>query len=259
MTQARVANPIDVRPSGWDDRQASFYAQTIEASDFVERVAPWLGSRWEDFLDVGAGSGALGARLVSDAGRWAAVEPQGAMRALLEHQRTSLSARGATLELHACTWQDLPTVVRARRLLAANLGATHHEAGKFFDAMVGRWQDAMHWVVAAQAGPSTFCLAGFLPLELHGSQTQPAFERTLQALGPDRAPDDIRFADWQCRFVFADLPAAQAHFVDRLALAADCDKAVEVCRYVARHALPTSAGLEVSCAKRSAVMTWRAR
>jgi hypothetical protein len=57
--------------------------------------------------------------------------------------------------------------------------------------------------------------------------------------------------------VFADLPTAQAHFLDRLALAPDTAKAVEVCRFVARHALPTAAGIEVSCAKRSAVMRWQ--
>jgi hypothetical protein len=123
---------------------------------------------------------------------------------------------------------------------------------------VGRWQDAMHWVVAAQAGPSSFCLAGFLPPELHVCDTRPAFERTLEQLGPERAPDDTRFADWHCRIVFADLPTAQAHFLDRLALAPETAKAVEVCRFVARHALPTAAGIEVSCAKRSAVLTWQA-
>lgn len=169
-----------------------------------------------------------------------------------------LSGRGATLEIHACTWQELPAAVCARRLLAANLGATHHEASVFFDAMVGRWQDDMHWVVAAQAGPSSFCLAGFLPPELHGCDTRPAFESTLEQLGPARAPDDIRFADWLCRFVFADLPTAQAHFLNRLALAPDTAEAVEVCRHLARHALPMADGIEVSCAKRSAVMSWHA-
>lgn len=258
MTVASFLADMGVRPSRWDDGQACFYAETIESSDYVERVAPLLGPPWTDFVDVGAGSGALGARLVGDGGRWMAVDPQPAMRALLEQQRTRLLARGTTLEIHACTWQDLSADLRARRLLAANLGATHHEAGEFFDAMVGRWQDAMHWVVAAQAGPSSFCLAGFLPPELHGCDTRPAFERTLDQLGPERAPDDIRFANWHCRFVFANLPAAQAHFLDRLDLAPDSAKAVEVCRYVARHAVATTAGVEVGCAKRSAALSWHA-
>lgn len=259
MTVATRSASTGVRPSRWDDGQARFYAQTIESSDYVERLAPLLGPRWDDFLDIGAGSGALGGRLANAGSRWQAVEPQPTMQALLEQQRPRLATRGVTLALLPCTWQDLSAPVRAVQLLAANLGATHHEAGEFFDAMTGRWQDAMHWVVAAQAGPSTFCLAGFLPPELHGADTRPAFEHSLQQLGPGRAPDDIRFADWQCRFVFADLPAAQAHFLDRLALATDTAKALEVCRFVARHASLTASGVEISCTKRSAVMAWRAR
>lgn len=259
MTMAACAARIGVRPSRWDDGQARFYAETIASSDYAERVAPLLGPRWDDFLDVGAGSGALGARLAQTGSRWQAVEPQPAMQALLEQQRPQLSARGVMLALHACTWQDLPAPVRARQLLAANLGATHHEAGECFDAMTARWQDTMHWVVAAQAGPSTFCLAGFLPAELHGADTRPAFERTLAQLGPARAPDEIRFTDWRCRFVFADLATAQAHFLDRLGLAPDTAHAVEVCRFVSRHAALTATGVDISCTKRSAVMAWRPR
>lgn len=259
MTVATRSASAGVRPSRWDDGQARFYAETIESSDYVERLAPSLGPRWDDFLDVGAGSGALGGRLANAGSRWQAVEPQPAMQALLEQQRPFLAARGVTLALHPCTWQDLPAPACARQLLAANLAATHHEAGEFFDAMVGRWQDAMHWVVAAQAGPSTFCLAGFLPPELHGADTRPAFERTLEQLGPTREPDDIRFSDWQCRFLFADLHAAQLHFLDRLVLAPDTARAVDVCRFVTRHASLTAGGVEISCTKRSAVMTWRAR
>jgi hypothetical protein len=259
MTVACATADMRMRPSRWDDGQARFYAETIESSDYVERVAPLLAPRWDDFLDVGAGSGALGGRLANAGSRWQAVEPQPAMQALLEQQRPLLATRGVTLALHPCTWQELPAPVSGGQLLAANLGATHHEAGEFFDAMTGRWQDAMHWVVAAQVGPSTFCLAGFLPPELHGADTRPAFERTLEQLGPTRAPDDIRFTDWQCRFAFADLHAAQTHFLDRLALAPDTAPAVEVCRFVARHASLTAAGVDISCTKRSAVMAWRAR
>ena len=112
-------------------------------------------------------------------------------------------------------------------------------------------------MVAAQAGPSTFCLAGFLPPELHGADTRPAFERTLEQLGSTRAPDDIRFTDWRCRFVFADLHAAQTHFLDRLALEAGSERARAVLRYIDAHSRLTAAGVEVGCDKRSAVLCWR--
>lgn len=259
MTVAAPAGGSRIRPQRWDDVQARFYAETIAASDYVERLAPLMGTGWTDFVDIGAGSGALGSRLASAGARWQAVEPQPAMQALLQQQHAALRARGVTLALHPCAWQELPAPVGAQRLLAANLGATHCEAAAFFDAMAGRWRHSMHWVVAAQAGPSTFCLAGFLPPELHGADTQPACERTLQQLGPRRAPDDIRFADWHCRYVFANLHEAQSHFLDRLALAPGSALAVEVERHVERCAVQGLAGVEVGCPKRSAVMTWRAR
>lgn len=256
MTSATLDRHTGVAPTRWDDGQARFYAETVESSDYVARVAPLLDARWDSFLDVGAGSGALGVRLIRDDSHWQAVEPQPAMRELLERQRRVVTPRNATLEIHACPWQDLPRPVRARQLLAANLGATHHDAAAFFDAMADRWHDSMHWVVAAQAGPSTFCLAGFLPPELHGSDVRPAFERTLDQLGHERAPVRIRFVDWHCRFVFPDLPAAQAHFLDRLALIPSTPRGADVCRHVARHASQTVRGVEVGCAKRSAVMAW---
>jgi hypothetical protein len=259
VTHPNAAQEGRVRPFRWDDDQALFYAGTIASSDYAERVAPMLDACRTSLLDVGAGSGVLGSRLAQTGSEWHAVEPQPAMQALLARQRAELDARRVALTIHPCIWQELPTRVRARQLLAANLGATHHEADTFFDAMAGRWQDTMHWVVAAQAGPSTFCLAGFLPPELHQADTRPAFERTLEQLGAGRAPDDIRFTDWTCRFVFADLAAAQAHFLDRLQLAPDTADATEVVRFVSRHALWTASGVEIRCIKRSAVLGWRMR
>jgi len=79
VTVATRSASAGVRPSRWDDGQARFYAATIESSDYVERLAPLLGPGWGDFLDVGAGSGALGGRLANAGSRWQAVEPQPAM------------------------------------------------------------------------------------------------------------------------------------------------------------------------------------
>lgn len=242
--------------SAWDDAQALFYARTIAQSNYAERVAPLLDGPWAHLLDIGAGSGALGARLVPPGGRWTAVEPQAAMQDLLETMQPALAARDVELRIQRSTWQDMPTGLQATGLLAAHLGVTHHQAADFFDAMAGRWAHGMRWVVPAQAGPSTFCLAGFLPQELHGADKTPAFERTLAMLGPTRAPQRIRFTDWRCRVVFADLAAAETHFLERLALVVDTDRAREVCRYLSLHVRPVSGGLEVACRKRSAVLAW---
>lgn len=243
-------------PTGWNDVQARFYADTIAASDYGERIAPLLGGPFADVLDIGAGCGSLVSRTVADGGWWTAVEPQAAMRDILHARRPALARRGIQLETMDNRWQDLPGTPCATVLVAANVGATHHEAARFFDAMSGRWQSAMHWVVAAQAGPSTFCLAGFLPASLHGADMQPAVERTMDQLGPHRRPQRVQLADWVCRHTFADVAQAQAHFADRMALASCDPLGKEVLAYIARHGRPVATGFEISCAKRSAVLSW---
>ena len=147
-------------PDHWDDAQAELYAQTIAQSGYADAVVPLLGGPFADVLDIGAGSGELTHRVLSDGARWSAVEPQPAMQRRLHAQRPSLAPRGIELLLYPQTWQALPCDMVAHTVLAANVGATHHEAARFFDAMRPRAQKNMLWVVAAQHGPSTFLCSG---------------------------------------------------------------------------------------------------
>lgn len=248
-----------VRPAGWNAAQADFYAETIAASDYAEVVAPHLRGPVDDFLDVGAGSGLIAGRVLGDGARWTAVEPEPAMQARLHARAAQLAARGIRLSLHPTTWAAMPAEACGNVLMAANLGATHYEAAEFHTAMQPRWRREMVWVVAAQDGPSTFCLAGFLPPELHGAPTQPAVERTLAQLGPGRAPDEMTTVNWSYRVTFPDLAAAQAHFLDRLALSPGSHRARAIADFVSRHARLGADGLTVSCPKRSAILRWRHR
>jgi SAM-dependent methyltransferase len=248
--------PSAITPAGWDDTQADFHADTIEESDYARRVAPLAGGPFDDVLDVGAGSGALTRRCLRRGARWVAVEPNAAMRARLARLRPALAHERIDLQVEPTTWQSLPVDVRARTVLAANLGATHHEPARFFDAMSERFRATMTWVVAAQHGPSTFCLAGFLPPELHGADMRPAHERTLDTLDGPRGPDTCTFVDWTCRRTFTSLAHAQAHFLEHLGPCADPVRDAEVAAFVARHAAVRAQGVVVSCAKRSAVLRW---
>lgn len=248
-----------VRPAGWDAAQADFYAETMAHSDYAEAVAPHLRGPVDDFLDVGAGSGLIAGRVLGDGACWTAVEPEPAMQARLRARAAELAARGIRLSLHPTTWAAMPPEAVGEVLMAANLGATHYEAAEFHAAMEPRWRREMVWVVAAQDGPSTFCLAGFLPPELHGAPTQPAVERTLAQLGPGRAPDEMTTVDWSYRVCFPDPATAQAHFLDRLALSADSDRARAIADYVGRHAQMRAEGVTVGCTKRSAILRWRRR
>jgi SAM-dependent methyltransferase len=247
---------VSVAPHGWDDGQARFYARTLAQSDYAARVAPRLGGPWSDVLDVGAGSGALTVPCLAPRARWHAVEPNAAMRGLLAMRRASLARAAVELRIDSRPWQALPDDVHADVVLAANLGATHHEPVTFFDAMRPRARREMVWVVAAQNGPSTFCLAGFLPASLHGADECPAHERTLAALGAARAPASVEFADWTCRHTFTRMDEAREHFTERLRIRPDNPRAAAISDWLDEHALAGPAGVTVACPKRSAVLRW---
>jgi hypothetical protein len=240
----------------WGDAEAAWYADVIAATAYAGAVARCLPGPFDDLLDVGAGSGVLAPKLLGSAARWRAVEPQALMRQRLRAMAESLTDRAVVLELHGCGWEALAAGVEAEVLLAANLGATHHAAAAFFDAMRTRWRRAMHWVVPAQRGPSTFCLAGFLPPELHGADMQPAHERTLAQLGAARAPERIAYADWRFDARFADAEAAAGHCCDRLGIAADSARARAITAWVHAHGVADARGFVIGCAKRSAVLSW---
>jgi len=238
------------------DAEAAWYADAIAATDYADAVAGCLPRPFYDLLDVGAGSGVLAPSLLGERARWRAVEPQPLMRRRLRQVAESLADRRVALELYSTGWQSLAPDVGAEVLLAANLGATHHDAAAFFDAMRTRWRRAMHWVVPAQAGPSTFCLAGFLPPALHGADMRPAFERTLAQLGAARAPREVAFVDWRFDVRFRDAGAAVGHCVDRLGIDAGSTRGRAVSAYVHARGIADDRGFVVGCAKRSAVLSW---
>jgi SAM-dependent methyltransferase len=240
----------------WGDAEAAWYADAIAATDYASAVLRCLPGPFGDLLDIGAGSGVLAAGVLGRGARWRAVEPQALMRQRLRQRAESLADRAVVLELHGCGWEALAPDVRAEVLLAANLGVTHHDAAAFHDAMHARWRRSMHWVVPAQPGPSTFCLAGFLPPELHGAEMQPAYERTLAQLGTGRAPDRIAYADWRFDARFANAEAATGHCCDRLGIAADSARVRAVAAWVHAHGVADARGFVIGCAKRSAVLSW---
>ena len=247
---------VTLLPEGWSDVHAEFYAATLDESDYAQRVAPVLGGSFGDVLDVGAGSGVLTRRCLAPGASWRAVEPNAAMRARLENLRAPLERVGIALLIDPRPWQALDATLRADTVLAANLGATHHDASRFAEAMAPRFARTMTWVVAAQSGPSTFCLAGFLPSELHGADVRPAHLATLDALSPTFRPDTVAFVDWTCRKTFQSLAHAQAHFVERLAIDGASPRGSAVKAFVAARADVRTEGVTVACAKRSAVLRW---
>jgi hypothetical protein len=241
----------------WNDGLADFYAHTMAESGYADAVVPLMGAPFTEVLDIGAGSGELTRRALADRAVWRAVEPNAAMQRHLMGHAPSLAERGIEVILHPQAWQHLPHTLTAATVLAANLGATHHQAAEFFDAMQPRAQRNMIWVVAAQNGPSTFCAAGFLPPELHRADMTPAVDRCVMDLGRHRQPHSIEYADWEYRVEFSDVAQAQHYFLQRLALDQQGSLGQALQRFVADHVKTSSLGVVASCRKRSAVMRWQ--
>ena len=238
------------------DAQARLYLEILEESDYAQRLAPVVGGGYHDVLDVGAGSGALTRLCLGRPARWLAVEPNTAMGDALSALRPGLAAQGIDLAHLPLRWEEMPEALAAETVFAFNMGATHHEPDALFDSLAERARRAMIWVVPAQAGPSTFCLAGFLPPELHGADTTPAFERTLGRLAADQRPASIQFVDWQCRLSFTSRAMAVRHFLERLDLSSDSPHGQAVSDYINYRLGPNGEEASIVCAKRSAVMVW---
>ena len=236
--------------------QARFYLAMIDQSDYAARIAPLVGDGLLDVLDIGAGGGHITRRCLASGAKWLAVEPNPVMGEALADQRSSLLARGIHLTHLALPWQDLPAPISAQTVQAFNLGASHHTAAEFFAALAGRARREMVWVVPAQDGPSTFCLAGILPPEQHGSDTRPAFERTLEQLSDGDQPNRLDFVDWNCCMNFASPQAAIEHFLSRLHVRQQSDRGRAISKFLISRLKQEGAGHRLVCPKRSAVMRW---
>ena len=254
---------LDSSPNhGWNahagdpDAQASLYLDMIAGSTYADALVPALDTRFHDVLDVGAGGGTLTRRCLVDGGQWTAVEPNRTMGRALAEAALALRARRIRFTHLPCTWEALPDGVVADTVLAANIGAAHHTAEVLFSALAPRARREMIWIVAAQEGPSTFCLAGMLPPELHLADTTPAYLRTLAQLGPGRAPQEIAFADWECRMHFSSTAAALDHFLSRLDTPRDSARGQAIDRHLLSLLTPSTDGVLARCPKRSAILRW---
>jgi hypothetical protein len=242
------------------DTHAAFYCRSIETSTYVSAltlpVSQYITESYKACLDIGAGSGVLTRACLRPGMHWFAVEPNSYMQNVLQQQVQGLENDNIYLHVVDSTWENLPKTYCADVVLACNVGATHHHPVNFFNAMAPRCR-TMTWVVAAQAGPSTFCAAGFLPPELHGASTIPAVEITLSMLSKDQQPHHITWHDWLYRAEFEHVEAAVTHFIDRLNLKqADSYRRQAVSDYVTKHAEIAARGVVVACQKRSAVLNW---
>lgn len=263
MTLPSAAEPPPgdpLPPAIWSDRDAAFFADHLAGSDYVEKVGGRLAELTgpvPSLLDIGAGSGILGARLLAAGGSWTAIEPNAHMRGRIA---ALAAARGLRLALHDTVWQALPAAALAPAdlVLCANIPGTTGEARRVLEATRPLARGALAWVVSAQAGPRTYCLSGFLPAAVHGSDMRPGYLLTLAELGAEAQPDEIAFADWSFLALFPTRAAALAHFLEKLGPELDPTRRRALDRHLDTALAPTERGWLAIAPKRSAILIWRA-
>jgi SAM-dependent methyltransferase len=232
------------------------YATGIDASDYTARVMPHLAAIAGGsgaLLDLGAGSGQLGAQLRRRFGAWLAVEPGERMRARLR------ALHPAPEQIIDRGWEDLdlaPGSVDCA--LAANIAAPLTDARAFL-AHCRRWsRDSIVWIVPAQHGPRGLCLAGCLPREWHGEDETPGVEVVRRQLGPDEMP---RFdtVSWTFTLPVADVDAVATYLADRLHWRGDDPRRAAISRLLAGRLRSDGQRQYLDVPRASAILVWRLR
>ncbi|QLF92143.1 class I SAM-dependent methyltransferase [Pseudomonas sp. ABC1] len=246
--------------SVWSDREAAFYAEHLAASDYLSTVGTALRQtlgHCGDLLDIGAGSGLLGQALLQDSGRWTALEPNAYMRTCI----SALAARtpGIELRLHDSLWQDIPrlSLAPAEVVLCANIPVADGQARHLLEHVRPLARRALAWNVPAQEGPRTYCLSGFLPASLHGSDTTPGHLLVLDDLGERLRPDAIHFTHWRFSTVFPHYDDALAHFQEKLG-PLDKQRLRHLHAHLREHLQEVPGGWLASAPKCAATLIWHA-
>lgn len=232
------------------------YASGIDQSDYAARVARVIAAGTlpaNDLLDVGAGGGQLGSALRGlGLNRWIALEPAPSMRARLRRLRRVPD------RLIATGWEAVRgTDPRCDLVLAANVAAPLTQTQRFLDFSRAHARRDVVWVVPAQAGPRGLCLAGCLPQAWHGEDETPGVDLVLASLPETDRPHSIDCIDWTFRLCVDDLPALAHYLADRLDWPRRDGRRRELLSHLAAQGRAIPEGVELSVAKRSAILHWR--
>ncbi len=240
----------------WPDSDAAAFASIQATGDYLTVVGEALAGRLgscPSLLDIGAGTGALGARLVAPRGWHLCVEPSGWMAKRLATDPPAHLRRTVI----TCRWDKLGNqALEADTVLCANIPGVVDGAASLWSAVRHRARRRIIWVAPAQAGPRGWCLAGFLPADLHRADTRPGVELTCAALAGVAPTPAITMVDWTWRHRFASRRDAVAWLRHRIPEADDPQRLASLEAHCARHLRPVPGGVPAEAPKRSAILVW---
>jgi hypothetical protein len=257
MNTILAACPTTVPPP-WSDTAAAFYVSGQQRSDDVQRLGPALRRslrRATSVIDLGAGTGALGAAAIPTTAHWTAVEPNSFMYDLL--QRAAL-VRGTAQVINAC-WQDsavaaLPT---ADAVLAARIPGLSEDPIALWQRCAALAQQCICWVVGANDESGSGGLSSFLPSWLRDPRRSSSVEQTLDCLSGIAPTPQVTLIDWTWRQIFPDFASAFLYFATRVRNPGEVEQQRRLEIFLRTHLRKSDDGFLAEATRRSAVCTWR--
>jgi len=240
----------------WTATQAACHARGQALSDYRERLIPAIRAAVGEatsLVDVGAGTGEVGAALIGPAGLWIAVEPNAFMARRIAHAMAMRAGPGYILRE---TWSELA----ARDRLLGEVVLCAHVPGQCED-VAGCWRAtarharrALCWVVSAEAGPRRHALSTVLPPEGCETPGHALVIAATRALAP--APQ-VTLIDWTSRYAFADQEEAERFFVEHDPSLAEPRRRRALGRRLFTQGRSAADGFLVAAPRQSAVLTWQ--
>lgn len=247
------------QPPIWSTRDARFYLEGIERSDYAQRMGPLVAKPlggMASLLDIGAGAGTLPRTFFDRAKQWTAVEPNAYLAARLRELRKK---EGFRLRVIEDVWQRLVCyrISRHDALLAANTAAPLIDPLGFWQTLAPYARRCMVWTVPAQRGPRRWCLSGALPAHLHGEDEIPAVEIVLSRLPASLQPQEVTFAEWTFHYDFSDFVAANDWFQQRFNPRGLPERRRALRAHLERTLIIVPEGVRAIASKRGACLVWK--
>ncbi len=229
------------------------YASAIDASDYVEKLAPLVRRMVPDrgaLLDIGAGGGQLGAALRMPDENWTAIEPSPTMRRRLGR----LLPPPTVVE---SGWSDADLPAKAHdTAFAATMPAFFEQPEVFLERCRGWATRHVVWVVPAHAGPKGLCFAGCLPSEWHREDETPGIDIVLRGLSPASRPEEIAFVDWTFSGVVPDIGVLARWMAGRLGWSETDERRARLHAHLSAQAKRAAAGFRLDIPRKTAVLVW---
>lgn len=232
----------------------SIYADGIDASDYVMKIAPAireLVAETGDLLDVGAGAGQLGNALSNKQKQWVAIEPDAYMA-------DRLSSYPHCTQVIMSGWEEVTELTHHTfdTVLAANMIAPQAAAVDFLKRCREWTRNTIVWIVPSQRGPKKICLTGCLLNKWLAEEQQTGYERVISQLAKADYPSHTLAVDWTFSYMAEDVDKVAAHLANQLGWELSDSRRGEMRDHLYQQAIKQPSGYLLKEPKQSSILIW---